>query len=56
MEQSKKYPLTGFSKISFEEFMGILSVLRVFGELSKEKQEQIMLMMDGMKYRAMQRE
>lgn len=47
-----KYPLTGFNKISYEELLGILEMLKLFSSLKEEEKEMIMLMMDGLKFRA----
>lgn len=46
-----KYPLTGFSKIEYEEFLGILHMLSLYSSLTKEQRHIIDLIMDGMKYR-----
>ena len=52
MEQRKNnYPLTGFSKISWEELMGIFEMLKLFGSLDGQLKEAIMLMIDGLKFR-----
>lgn len=48
---SKSYPLTGFSKISWEELMGIIEMLKLFSSLDDTGKEAITLMIDGMKYR-----
>lgn len=46
-----KYPLTGFDKISYEEFCGILEVLNNYSKLSADQKEIIDLLMLGMKKR-----
>ena len=45
------YPLTGFSKITYEEFLGIAEMLKLFSSLGEKEKEVILLVMDGMKYR-----
>jgi hypothetical protein len=47
----KDYPLTGFDKINFDEFMGIYEVLKLFNSLDGKNKEVIMLLMDGLKFR-----
>lgn len=49
--KSTKYPLTGFGKISWEEFLGIMDMLELFRGLDKENKNLILYVMDGMKYR-----
>jgi hypothetical protein len=46
-----KYPLTGFSKISWEEFCGMLEMLQLYKSLGNEQKEIIDLMMLGMQKR-----
>ena len=45
------YPLTGFSKITYEEFLGIAEMLKLFSSLCENEKEIILLIMDGMKFR-----
>lgn len=52
MKPVNKYPVTGFGKISYEELLGMLELLKTFSSLSSEDKELILLMMDGMKYRS----
>lgn len=47
----KDYPLTGFDKITFEEFCGIYEILKLFSSLDDKDKEVIMLLMDGLKFR-----
>lgn len=51
MSGMNKYPLSGFSKISFEEFLGILHILKLYGSLDDDQKEIINLLMDGLKFR-----
>ena len=46
-----KYPLTGFSKISWEEFCGMLEILQLYKSLGSEQKDIIDLMMLGMQKR-----
>jgi hypothetical protein len=50
-EEINKYPLSGFSKISWEEFCGMLHVLQLYNRLGNEQKEIIDLMMLGMQKR-----
>lgn len=47
----KQYPLSGFDKISFEEFLGILEILNTFGRLGSSDKDAVLLIMDGLKFR-----
>lgn len=52
MKKKSKYPLTGFSKITYEELLGIIKILKLFSSLSKQDQSAVNLMMDGLKFRS----
>jgi len=52
----KDYPLTGFGKITYEELCGIIETLKLFSSLSEKDKETILLLMDGLKYRANKKE
>ena len=45
------FPLSGFNKITYQEFMGIVQVLNIYSSLGENEKEIVMLVMDGMKYR-----
>jgi hypothetical protein len=47
----KNNPLSGFDKITWEEFCGILEMLQLYKSLSEEKKEIIDLLMLGMQKR-----
>jgi hypothetical protein len=51
MSDKKKYPLTGFSKITWEELLGIMDMLNSFKTLGETEKELILLAMQGMKAR-----
>lgn len=48
---SNELPLTGFSKISYQEFLGIFEVIKTYESLNSEEREMIDLIMIGMKTR-----
>lgn len=50
-----KYPLSGFSKISYEEFLGIFHILSLYSSLTEEQRDMIDLVIDGMKFRENQK-
>ena len=49
MSNKSKYPLTGFSKISYDELLGIIDMLNTFKELGDMEKDLILLAMAGMK-------
>lgn len=51
MNSINKYPLSGFSKISYEEFLGILHILNLYSSLDEDQKNMVNLMMDGLKFR-----
>lgn len=52
VHSTEESELSGFSKISFEELKGVVGMLKLFGSLPPQSQESVMLIMDGLKYRA----
>lgn len=45
------YPLSGFSKISYDEFKGIFHILSLYSSLTEEEKRMVSLCMDGLKFR-----